>query len=263
MPKYTLAISTLNDGILNYSIPDIENINKLKIVLIHQISEEYRKKDYTYIYSKLIESNTSLKIITSYELGLSRSRNLAIKNSHTKYIIFSDDDNSYVKNLINILDEITAKYSLEIYSFRIISKDGEWFKNYSSIEQNHNERTILRLSSIENLFDLNFIKENKIFFNENFGLGAKYPSCEQPIFAKDILLHKGNGKYFPIDVAIHPKENSGDTFYYPLNAKTRRKMFLKVFGKKGYLLTIAFYIKKIKSTPLKNQLSFFYGMFIK
>ncbi|EQC1056705.1 TPA: hypothetical protein U2I44_003753 [Providencia rettgeri] len=263
MPKYTLAVSTLDDGILNYRLPDIHRIDDISILIIHQISNNKKDFDYSISYSKLKEKKETIEIIKSDQLGLSKSRNLAINNSKTPYIIFSDDDNSYSSDLIDILDRITSRFKLQIYSFRIVTQDGEPFKLYPDTEIKHNNRSILRLSSIENVYDLDFIKKNKILFNEDFGLGSKYPSCEQPIFAKDILDNKGEGCFFPIDIAIHPKENSGDNYYQPIQAQTRKKMFLNIYGKKGWVFIFAFYLKKLKSVPLKSQLPFFYGLFIK
>ncbi|MBQ0534136.1 glycosyltransferase family 2 protein [Providencia huaxiensis] len=263
MNKYTLAVSTLNDGINNYKIPKIKDINKISFLIIHQISKEYDNTNYEPAYSNLKSELPSVKIITSYDLGLSKSRNIAILSSTTPYILFSDDDNSYDCNLVDILEKTTSNQQLQIYSFKIRSEDGEPFKVYPKVRMKHNKKTILRLSSIENLYDLNFIKNNNIFFNENFGLGAKYPSCEQPIFANNILSKNGKGYFFPINLAIHPKENSGDNYYQPLQAKARRKMFLNIYGYKGWLFTLFFYIKKFRFIPLKNQLSFFHGLFIK
>ncbi|MGP7823233.1 MULTISPECIES: glycosyltransferase family A protein [Proteus] len=263
MKKYTIAVSTLNIGILQYPISTLEKMEKVELLIIHQISKEYMDMDFSPYYTKLQESGFSVRIIVSYALGLSKSRNIAIENCKTKYILFSDDDNYYVNNLIDILDKTTINEPLQIYSFKIIDHDGQPFKKYPNTEMLHNNRTILRLSSIENLYDNEFILKNNIRFNESFGLGAQYPSCEQPIFAKDILNNGGKGKFYPINVTVHPKENSGDDFFRTIQAKTRRKMFLKMYGFKGWLLITVFYLKKIKSVSIRNQFMFFYGTFIK
>ncbi|MDD9338968.1 MAG: hypothetical protein PV362_04780 [Providencia heimbachae] len=244
MIKYTIAVSILNDGIFHYIPPEIIRKKDINLLIIHQIPESLSSSIFENAYLKIKNYGFSVKIIPSFSRGLSKSRNLAIQNCHTKYILFSDDDNSYVNNLVDILDEKTLNKKLQIYSFRIISKEGEYFKKYPKINTTHNNRSILRLSSIENLYDHDFLVSNNIFFNENFGLGAKFPSCEQPIFAKKILSHNGMGEFYPINLAIHPKENSGYDFYNPLQAKTRRKMFLEIYGLKGWFFVAIFYLKK-------------------
>ena len=50
------------------------------------------------------------KVITVNEFGLSKSRNLAIKNSTEKYIILSDDDVKYIDNYEKIILDTYKKY---------------------------------------------------------------------------------------------------------------------------------------------------------
>ena len=50
------------------------------------------------------------KVITINEFGLSKSRNLAIKNSTEKFIILADDDVKYVDNYEKIILDAYKKY---------------------------------------------------------------------------------------------------------------------------------------------------------
>ena len=62
------------------------------------------QSDYLIInQTNLHTSIKNKKVITVNEFGLSKSRNLAIKNSTEKYIILSDDDVKYIDNYEKII----------------------------------------------------------------------------------------------------------------------------------------------------------------
>ena len=264
MKKYTIAVSTLDFGISKYQLPIIDFKDEFEYIFVHQISPENKDINFDEHYARLKENVEHIEFIVCYELGLSKSRNVAIDACNSEYIIFSDDDNTYVKNMKEILDyEIHRLKQPDCLSFIITNENGVYFKKYSKSETPHTLRTILRLSSIENVFRMKLIKDNNIRFDEDFGLGSKYPSCEQCIFGSELIKLDANCFYIPREFAIHPLENSGNLFFEPLNALTRRKMLVKIFGKFGYILSLMFYIIKIKDVPLRKQKDFLYGLFIK
>ncbi|MER1750080.1 glycosyltransferase, partial [Proteus mirabilis] len=77
-----IAISTLNDGIFNIKLR-----HDFNYLIVHQITNN---KDYSSYINNIYNEN--VRYISSNEVGLSKSRNLAIKNSHSDYIWIMDDD---------------------------------------------------------------------------------------------------------------------------------------------------------------------------
>ncbi|MCW8333622.1 hypothetical protein [Vibrio paucivorans] len=262
MPNYTIAISTLNDGISKIKLPNVNDFDSFHFLIIHQVTDT--GTDYGEHYKRLKNVSNDINIHTSHEMGLSRSRNLAIDLCQTDYIVFSDDDNGYIENLKVTLDTGLIDNDFpELISFMISDVDGNLFKAYPSNKFSHTRRSILRLSSIENVVNIDFLRRNNIRFNEEFGLGSTYPSCEQGIFGNDILKHSGRCLFIPEVIAIHPLENSGLDFYEPQNALTRKKMLINVFGFGGYFYTLMFFLVKLRKVPRKKVFGFIYGLFFK
>ncbi|OBT02718.1 hypothetical protein A9257_20875 [Vibrio cyclitrophicus] len=254
--KLCVAISTLNDGIYRCEDAVYDMDENVELLIIHQVPSGIT--DYEDFYSRLRHNRNNIKIITSNSGGLSKSRNLALQNTSSQYIIFSDDDNSYIKDLCKVVSHRLSELNFpEFLSFRIEDETGEYFKAYPNKLSKHNRRSILRLSSIENVYDVRFIRSNGLMFDESFGLGAKYPSCEQPIFASCILSSGGIGYFFPETVTFHPKENSGDNFYTENSSLARKKMLEIVFGNvKGKLLYSFFVFKKLHVVPNGHKITF-------
>lgn len=179
------------------------------------------------------------------EKGLSKSRNKGISNATGDICIISDDDVEYIKNYEEIiLKAFDENPDIDIITFRIVTPEGEMFKNYKDNEFEHTKRSILKVSSIEVAFRLKSIKNNNIRFDEDFGLGSKYISGEENIFLMDSIKKGLKIKYIPEVIAIHEKESSGKI----LNEKaiySKGPLFYRLFGLKSIILNLGFVIKKI------------------
>ena len=63
------------------------DLKKLDIIVVNQTNK-----------STLLKSNEpSVKVLNSFEKGLSRSRNLALKNASANWCLIADDDVVYLK----------------------------------------------------------------------------------------------------------------------------------------------------------------------
>lgn len=236
--------------ILENSYPQHDNMNYL---VIHQVLDS-TEDEYSSVYKK-VKAHNNAEIIISRTKGLSLSRNIALSKCKTDFIIFSDDDNSYNDNLYQIVtNEIKNNSNAHFFSFIIGDKMGGLFKDYKDKPYYHTKRTILRLSSIENCYDMSFIKKHSVRFDEMFGLGSLYPACEQPIFASDLLSKGAVGMYLPHVITYHPKENSGHDFYSHWNVLARKYMFIHIYGDfLGRALFAFFITKKMINVP-RNKL---------
>ncbi|EGT0695832.1 glycosyltransferase family A protein [Clostridium perfringens] len=150
---------------------------------------------------KFILNDKNLKFIYSKEIGLSKSRNLAIKNANCDICLLSDDDLKYVDNYENIiLNAFKKNPEYDIITFQVEGIDKK-FKDYSKREKKLGYINSLKVASVEIAFRLESIRKNNIEFNELIGAGAKYYMGEENVFLYDALRKGMKIKYLPIKIA--------------------------------------------------------------
>ena len=245
-----VAISTLNDGIYNPKFRDDFNY-----LIIHQVTNNVDYSDYIEILPK------NVRYIKSNTIGLSKSRNLAIENTKAKYLWIMDDDVVIHDSSFSYIENITNKYSN--VAMLVVSHSHEEIEYLlGNKEQKINKISAASISSIDMIIKRDLLGD--VRFNENFGLGAKYVSGEEYIFACD-LLSKGKEIIKTRKVCTyHPLISSGQDFYStPLKLKTKLEMFKAANGFiRGYLLYVLFCIKKIKiireNNAMKNVIKSLY-----
>ncbi|MCD9464077.1 hypothetical protein CJF25_13970 [Photobacterium phosphoreum] len=245
-----VAISTLNDGIYNPKFRDDFNY-----LVIHQVINDVD-------YSNYIETlPKNVRYIKSNTIGLSRSRNLAIENTKAKYLWIMDDDVEIHDSSFSYIENITNKYSN--VAMLVVSHSHEEIEYLpGNKEQKINKISAASISSIDMIIKIDLL--SSVRFNESFGLGAKYVSGEEYIFACDLL---SNGKEIIKTRKVctyHPLISSGQDFYStPIKLKTKLEMFKAANGFiGGYLLYVLFCIKKMKiiceNNAIRNVIKSFY-----
>lgn len=187
----------------------------------------------------------NIKMISTQERGLAKSRNLAINNATGDICLISDDDAIYVPGYEQIILSAFRKYpEADIITFQIKTPDGSKFNPYYPlIELEHNWRTSLRCASLEIAFKKESIKKTGLQYDVLFGLGAKYKMDDEIIFLNDALKKKLKLIYIPVPIVIHPVESSGTKFNYDL-AYSKGAAFARMFGKRGYIFDFLFALKK-------------------
>lgn len=152
------------------------NINS-NVVIINQCDQEK--------VEILKYKNYTVKIYSTMERGLSKSRNMALKMATAKYVLLADDDIKYVKNYVEIMENFIAREQASIYIFRILKENKlKW------IPKKIGYLSIFRVYSPEILIKREDILDCKICFDENFGIGANYTCGEETIFLSDCLKKK-------------------------------------------------------------------------
>ncbi|XVH58589.1 glycosyltransferase [Providencia hangzhouensis] len=232
--KIEILVSTLNDGIENLSLSP-----SFDYLIIHQVNNQ---KDYTEIYNKLKLPN--VKCISSNTIGLSISRNIAIKNSTADFIWIMDDDVEVTEDsFIKISNFIEKNPNYDMF---VLSHATHIIKNNKIKTFEINKITAMSISSIDMLIKRKSILENNILFNESFGLGAKYPSGEEYILAIDMLKRGLRILKTTQIFALHPDISSGNDFYStPIKLESKLKMFKHCYGRVlGNAFYLAFIMKK-------------------
>ena len=176
------------------------DIRKHHILIINQTDAEHQ----------LSSSLLNIRVINTEDRGLSKSRNLAIKNAIKPICIVADDDVVYSKDFAKTVVGAHTKYALAgLISFQAKNFSGKSYKKYNNKER---EVTAVRketpLSSIEMTFKKKIIEENKIFFNELFGLGSYFPSGEEELFLKELLFKQIKIFHVPKVIVSHADESS-------------------------------------------------------
>lgn len=142
------------------------------------------------------------KIFHTESKGLSKNRNNAFSRSTAPYLLISDDDIDYSeKGLKSVIESFHKNPDADIITFRYGSIDSK--------KQYPNKITSLQyppkgyfVTSFEIALKSASIKGKK-WFNENFGIGATFPSGEEDVFIKDCLNAGLKGIFLPITIARH------------------------------------------------------------
>ena len=132
-------------------------------------------------------TNDNIKLINRNEIGLSKSRNLAIQNSTADICLVGDDDVVYEKDFDKIV--INAFYEnpkADIITFMMKDSNGNLFKKYPKIKL-HNKKTLSSVNSVVIAFKRDSIVTNNIEFDENFGLGSVFQTSDAYVFLRNAL----------------------------------------------------------------------------
>ena len=99
MPDLTIIISTLNERILNIEKAISLIHPQINYLIIHQNKKAIKTPEFL--------KREDIRIINTLSKGLSKSRNIGLKNCKTEYAIIGDDDVEYIEDgIIKILDII-------------------------------------------------------------------------------------------------------------------------------------------------------------
>ncbi|HID7802479.1 TPA: glycosyltransferase [Proteus mirabilis] len=255
MPEFCIAISTMNDRINKVNIPPFKK--NISYIIIHQT------KNNNYTLPEILQhGRKDITYIKTNQLGLSKSRNLAIINCRKKYLFIMDDDVTFNLDQMMILIKNMEKDKTDIGTFYHSYTNGKsTLKKEKCIKLNF--INIAKVSSIDICMNIEKIKEKNIYFNENFGLGTNLPSGEEMIFLSDGLKNKLSIVRYPQIIATHPPITSGLDFYSSINKIEAKKLMIEnVYGKFSLIFKILFIIKKLKKAKqagygiqfLKNML---------
>ncbi len=196
--KLEVLISTMNQS--DYSLIEKMNISS-NAVVINQCNHNSQVE---------VQQNTyKIKWLNRFERGLSKSRNIAIKNSEADICMISDDDLIYVDDYSEKVKTQFQKYpDADIITFQVEGIE-EKFKDYHSEMRTLNYLTSMKVASVEIAFKRESIIRNNIKFDENFGAGAQYQMGEENIFLTQCLKKSLKILYVPVKIAdLHIGESS-------------------------------------------------------
>lgn len=266
-----ILISTMNQSSLEFLIPMFPfcSFYNFSILIINQTNKD-----------QLIFSDVpSVRVINSFEKGLSKSRNLALKNARGKILLIADDDLVYKEGFDTKIIKAHNDYSTKsIISFCIEKTNGFPFKKYFPIEKtNLTYLELFAILSVEISINRSVFEKLDIKFDENFGLGSIFEMGEEAIFLTDIKNKNSQIAFVPISIATHPEFSSNEKLdcsqrYYVQGAFLTRviktnyyinlaiKIFFDLKQKKLKLSQVLIALKnasqgKTDFTQLKNKIN--------
>lgn len=146
-----------------------------------------------------------LKVIHTVSTGLSVSRNIAISNCSTKWLWIQDDDIEIdCLNIEHYLLPLLNEPNVHLILAQVGSKEkkNSLYKDYS-YQKKHSRLNAVKISSIEIIIDVSFIKFNTLEFDERLGLGTSLPCCEENLFVYKVFKSTNNIKYLKAPICYH------------------------------------------------------------
>jgi glycosyltransferase involved in cell wall biosynthesis len=198
-----ILVSTINRNSLDFLKVMFQNSNLSdhKILVVNQTTEN----------CTIDSKDPKIRVINSFEKGLSKSRNLAIENAIGDVCLLADDDAVFVEGFEKlILKSYETLDNADVITFKTLTTENKPFSNYPKgiSELGSFCKYVL---SIEISFKRKSILNSSVRFDEQFGLGATFQDSENYIFLLELLKHKKCHLFFvPEFVVIHKPFTSSD-----------------------------------------------------
>lgn len=142
------------------------------------------------------------KIFRTSTKGLSKNRNIALSKATAPLLLISDDDVEYTaEGLTAVIDAFEDNPDVDLLTFRYDCKAAPKYYPTESFSLANPPKGFF-VSSIEIAFRRESV-QGKVWFNENFGIGAYFPSGEEDIFINDCFEKGLKGFFVPSTIARH------------------------------------------------------------
>lgn len=198
-----ICISTYGERVNR--LANLPTFLNCRYLIIHQAYNQ------TELTNCLIDrfSKGDISIIKSDTIGLTKSRNEAVKYSTGKLLLISDDDVLYSNDLVNKILLSKEKFDFDIALFKAsVSGDTSDFRVYPNQTKKLGRVDCLHACSIEMVLDRRVIEHNQELFNINFGIGSEFLCGEESILLFDMLRKKKNLYFINEYIVSHPKEST-------------------------------------------------------
>ena len=237
-----ILIATMNRNSLEFlhTMFERNTLKDCKVLVINQTTKDC-----------LLESSSSnIRVINSFEKGLSKSRNLAIQKSEGRICLLADDDVVFEKDFQHIiLSSYASLPEADLLSFKTRTPEQKAYSKYPKRVSKINS-FYKKILSIEISFKRESIIKNNLFFDEQFGLGSLFQDGENRLFLKSVLEHNNLKSYFVPEFIVEHEyfsssdEVSSDRFIFARSALN--------YKQKGFL--VHFYIIKLLFSLLRKGL---------
>lgn len=195
-----------------------------------------------------------IKHLKSDVKGLSISRNIGLKEATGDIIVLSDDDCWYPNNAMELIaNGFVNCPETDILLTQIYDPIADClYKKYEETPKKlNNAIDLLSRSSIE----LAFRKDEKILFDELFGLGAAYVAGEENDFLIQCLKIRKSIFYKPMLTVYHERKNHKES---PAQLRAKGAFYAKNFG---FLISNLVLLRDLIKKRQNNYREFWNGYF--
>jgi len=201
-PKIEFLVSTMHRTDFNFLKSMFINLDlkQLNILVVNQTTKD-----------KVLESRQSnIRVVNSFETGLSKSRNLALQHTDADIALFSDDDIEYLSDALKTIHEAYINYpEAAMVSFQYLRENGKLYKLYQKESGYQNSKLHKQsLSSIELSIRPKLINAQNISFNTCFGLGERFVCGEEQVFKDQLIKNKLKVAYVAKPIVMHKGKTS-------------------------------------------------------
>lgn len=238
-----ILICTYNDRIARAAEVLLPEQEKIKYLISYQLFD-YERSPNDELVLDTLSKRSDVRVVTTFSKGLSRNRNSALENATGDVLLISDDDAKYSSPQLDKILRVFDSSPSDIITFKIVTPDEGDYKRYSNTAFQHNKFSVLRVSSLEIAIRRQEIVKRHLIFDEQFGLGAQYPACEEAVFLASALEAGMQVSYEPVAMVVHPRESSGRSWSSDDSVKVRGALFKRIFGYAGLPLLAAFALKQ-------------------
>lgn len=177
----------------DHSIVTKSNIQS-DVIVVNQCDRNLVEE---YFFQNKIGEECRVKFISTTERGLSRSRNMAIKNATADICLICDDDEVLDDNYpTKIIHAFSQNPESSIIAFQLQNT----YKRFPSNKKNIGYINALKLASWQLAFKREDISANNIFFDETLGSGVSKAGGEENKFLYDCLKRRLKLLYVPQSV---------------------------------------------------------------
>lgn len=238
MHEITILFSTLNDGIFRILNEPQQIFERVNILIVHQITNQI-----DYAAAHVDCKSKGYQIIPLQEMGLTKSRNIALKNAFGSYLVIADDDLIYTNDADKKIIQAFSETNADIICMRLETKPGIYYKTYGNQVKRLRRNALAKVSSAEIIIKRAWWQTHAIYFDTEFGLGSKFHGGEEFIFLKEAEKNGAFIYFVPETLAYHPHISSGKVFTKE-NTIAKGAMFKKIFPILYPCYHLAYAIKK-------------------
>lgn len=225
--KFEILIATMHRDSLTFLAKMFPQGNYLdyNILIVNQTTEKH-----------ILKSTVStIRVINSFETGLTSSRNLALNNTIGDICLIADDDVEYFKDFDKIIiNSFLQEPDASVITYKMKTFEGKDFKLYKT-QKKHTKQTVATVNSVVIAFKIEKIKAFNISFNNYFGLGATFKTADEYIFLRDCLAVNLEIQFCNEYILAHEAISSGQDAGSDTLIFARAALYYKYVGILGYL----------------------------
>ena len=234
----TIGFSTLSER--------INNIEPPRVSLPHTVFISIQDPQNS---TGPLPTNFKFESVKSSELGVAKSRNIVIRSTKTKYLLFADDEIVFLDRGVKLAVAYLEEHpECDLVLAQAIDTTGTLRKRYPKKKVKLTKFNSAKAATYEMIVRVESIKAKDVYFDEKFGAGVINYIGDEYIFITDLLNKGGNAIFLPITIAVHPKDSSGSLWGTERDLLARAQVFQRVFGSWAPLVRAAFYFKNYGKT---------------